>query len=136
VPAAIHKLGNVVPHLWPALHGAEEALDLHAQLNRPRVEARIRELAIYARLRLQQIKGIELLTPSRPGLWAGILTLRVPGHSATELADMLVRNHRVYVRRLNWPDTPEGALRVSMHIFNAHDDVERLLNGLQLLVRK
>ena len=32
--------------------------------------------------------------------------------------------------------TTEGALRISMHIFNSHDDVERLLNGLQLLVRK
>jgi selenocysteine lyase/cysteine desulfurase len=136
VPAAIHKLGNIVPYLWPALRGDEAALDLHTQLNRPRIEARIRELAIYARLRLQQLKGIELMTPGRPGLWAGILTLRVPGHTATELADTLVRNHRVYVRPLNWPGTTEGALRISTHIFNSHDDVERLLTALQLLVRK
>ena len=136
VPAAIHKLGNIVPYLWPALRGGEAALDMHAQLNRPRIEARVRELAIYARLRLQQIKGIELMTPGRPGLWAGILTVRVPGRAATELADALARNHRVLVRRLDWPETTEGALRMSMHIFNSHDDVERLLNGLQQLVRK
>jgi selenocysteine lyase/cysteine desulfurase len=136
IPAALHKFGNVVPYLWPALRGGEAALDLQAQLNRPRIEARVRELAIYARLRLQQLKKIELLTPGRPGLWAGILTLRVAGRSATELADTLVRVHRVYVRRLDWPRSDEGALRVSMHIFNSHDDVERLLNGLQLLVGK
>lgn len=136
IPAALHKFGNIVPYLWPALRGGEAALDLQAQLNRSRIEARVRELAIYARLRLQQIRKIELMTPGRPGLWAGILTLRVPGRSATELADTLVRVHRVYVRRLDWPKTDEGALRVSMHIFNSHDDVERLLNGLQLLVGK
>jgi len=136
VPAAIHKFGNIVPYLWPALRGGEAALDMHAQLNRQRIEARVRELAIYARLRLQQIKGIELMTPGRPGLWAGILTVRVPGRSAAELADALARNARVLVRRLDWPNTTEGALRISMHIFNSHDDVERLLNGLQLLVRK
>jgi isopenicillin-N epimerase len=136
VPAALHKFGNVVPHLWPALRGGEAALDLQAQLSRPRIEARVRELAIYARLRLQQLKKIELLTPGRPGLWGGILSLRVPGRSATELADALVKNHRVYVRRLDWPKTDEGALRISMHIFNSHDDVERLLNGLQVLVGK
>ncbi|MET0499114.1 MAG: aminotransferase class V-fold PLP-dependent enzyme [Steroidobacteraceae bacterium] len=136
VPATIHKLGNVVPHLWPALRGGEAALDMHAQLNRPRIEARVRELAIYARLRLQQIKGIELMTPGRPGLWAGILTVRAPGRAASEIADTLARVHRVLVRRLDWPGTTEGALRISMHIFNSHDDVERLLNGLQLLVRK
>jgi selenocysteine lyase/cysteine desulfurase len=126
----------VVPYLWPALRGSEAALDLQAQLNRARIEARVRELAIYARLRLQQLKKVELLTPGRPGLWAAILSLRVPGRSATELADALVRNHRVYVRRLDWPKSEEGALRVSMHIFNSHDDVERLLTGLQLLVGK
>ena len=96
----------------------------------------MRELAIYARLRLQQIKGIELMTPGRPGLWAGILTIRVPGRAAAELADALARNHRVLVRRLDWPNTTEGALRIAMHIFNSHDDVERLLNGLQVMVRK
>lgn len=136
VPAALHKFGNVVPHLWPALRGGEAALDLQAQLNRTRIEARVRELAIYARLRLQQLTKIELLTPGRPGLWAGILSLRVPGRSAAELADALVKNHRVYVRRLEWPKSDAGALRVSMHIFNSHDDVERLLNGLQSLVGK
>jgi isopenicillin-N epimerase len=136
VPAAMHKLGNIVPYLWPALRGGEAALDLHAQLNRTRIEARVRELAIYARLRLQQIKGIELMTPGRPGLWAGILTVRVPGRAASELADALARNARVLIRRLDWPNTTEGALRIAMHIFNSHDDVERLLNGLQILVRK
>lgn len=135
VPAAIHKLGNLVPHLWPALRGDEAALDLHAHLNRPRIEARVRELAIYARLRLQQIKAIQFMTPGRPGLWAGILTLRIPGYSAAALADALLRDHRVYVRPLHWPGTDEGALRVATHIFNSHEDVERLLSGLQLLVR-
>ena len=67
VPAALHKLGNVVPQAWPALRGAEAALDLQQQVLRSRIEARIRELAIYARLRLQQIAGLELLTPARPG---------------------------------------------------------------------
>ena len=105
VPAALHKLGNLVPHLWPALRGGEAALDMHAQLNRPRIEARVRELAIYARLRLQQIKAIELMTPGRPGLWAGILTVRVPGRPAAGLVDALARNHRVRVRRLDWPGT-------------------------------
>ena len=31
------------------------------------IEARVRELAIYARLRLQQLPTVDLLTPARPG---------------------------------------------------------------------
>jgi selenocysteine lyase/cysteine desulfurase len=131
VPAALHKLGNVVPHLWPSLRGSVAALDFHDQITRPRVEARIRELAVYARLRLQPLSALKFLTPARPGLWAGILTFRIAGHSATELANMLARNNRVHVRALRWPQSDEGALRVALHIFNSPDDVDRLAQGLR-----
>lgn len=130
-PAALHKLGNHVPHLWPALRGGESALELHQQIGRARIEARVRELAIYARLRLQQLADVELLTPGRPGLWAGILTLRSAKHSGTVLATALAKGHRVFARALQWPGNEQGALRVSLHMFNTHDEVEKLLQGLE-----
>lgn len=135
VPAALHKLGNIVPFAWPALRGAEAALEFHQQLTRSKIEARVRELAIYARLRLQQLSRVELLTPPRPGLWAGILTFRIPGRSAADTAASLARSHRVYVRSLEWPNITEGALRASVHIFNSHDDVEKMMLGLQQVLR-
>jgi selenocysteine lyase/cysteine desulfurase len=135
VPAALHKLGNIVPHAWPALRGVEAALEFQQALLRNRIEARVRELAIYQRMRLQQLPGIELLTPGRPGLWAGILTFRVPGRSARDLATFLSRGYRVAVRDLQWQGASEGALRASAHIYNSHDDVEKLLSGLQQALR-
>lgn len=129
-PATLHKLGNVVPYAWPALRGAEAALDFHDLVGRTRIEARIRELAIYARMRLQQVPGIEVLTPGRPGLWAGILTFRAPSRPNADIAAALARDNRVYIGSLNWP-AEEGALRICSHIFNSHDEVERLLQGLQ-----
>lgn len=129
-PATLHKLGNIVPYAWPLLRGAEAALDFHEQVGRSRIEARVRELAIYARIRLQQIAGVEILTPARPGLWAGILSLRVPSRPNADIADTLVRNNRIYIGKLNWP-AEEGALRLCPHIFNSHDEIERLLQGLQ-----
>ncbi|MGH8187377.1 MAG: aminotransferase class V-fold PLP-dependent enzyme, partial [Steroidobacteraceae bacterium] len=135
VPAALHKLGNIVPLIWPALRGVEAALEFHQQVGRSKIEARVRELAIYTRLRLQQLPAVELLTPARPGLWAGILTFRIPGRSAMELAGALMRSHRVHVRHLQWPKGKDGALRASLHIFNTHDDVEKLIMGLQQALR-
>lgn len=130
VPATLHKLGNVVPHLWPALRGAESAIEFQQQIGRSKIEARVRELAIYARLRLQQLANVEILTPARPGLWAGILTLRSAKHTGTELATSLAKGNRVFVRGLQWPASDQGALRVSVHIFNTHDEVEKLVQGL------
>jgi isopenicillin-N epimerase len=134
-PAALHKLGNVVPHAWAALRGVEAAMELQQQIGRARIEARIRELAIYARLRLQQLPGIELLTPARPGLWAGVLTFRALEKRAADIATALARGHRVFVRDLAWPGGENGALRVSLHMFNTHDEVEKLMQGLQQVLR-
>jgi|HigsolmetaAR201D_1030396.scaffolds.fasta_scaffold10103_2 isopenicillin-N epimerase len=131
VGAALHKFGNAVPTLWAALRGVEAAMDLQQHVNRARIEARIRELAIYARLRLQQLPGIELLTPSAPGLWAGLLTMRFALRTAQELSAALARNQRIYVGALAWPGSEQGALRVSLNVFNTHEEVERLFEGLR-----
>jgi selenocysteine lyase/cysteine desulfurase len=135
VPAALHKLGNIVPYAWPALRGVEAALEFQQTVSRTKIEARIRELAIYSRLRLQQLSGLEMLTPARPGLWAGILTFRVPGKQATDLATAVERTHRVHVRAVRWPNDAAGALRLSPHIFTTHDDIEKLVQGLQFALR-
>jgi isopenicillin-N epimerase len=135
VPAALHKLGNIVPYAWPALRGVEAALEFQQQVVRTKIEARVRELAIYARLRLQQLTGIQLLTPARPGLWAGILTFRVPGKPAAQLAAAVERTHRVHVGVVRVPNDANGALRLSPHIYSTHDDVEKLIQGLQQALR-
>jgi len=134
-PAALHKLGNIVPLSWAPLRGAEVALDFHKQVLRSRIEARIREITIYARLRLQQLPGVELLTPNRPGLWGGILSFHVPGRQAPDITLGLVRGHRVFARDLQWPGKSEGAVRVCLHAFNTHDEVDRLFAGLQQVLR-
>jgi selenocysteine lyase/cysteine desulfurase len=130
VPAALHKLGNNVASMWPALRGLEAAFELHQQIGRPKLEARVRELAIYARLRLQKISRLEILTPVRPGLWAGILTFRIKGHVASDVATTLA-NARIYVGALRWPGNDEGAIRVSLHFTNSHDDVDKLAQALE-----
>jgi selenocysteine lyase/cysteine desulfurase len=36
---------------------------------------------------------------------------------------------------VRWPDDAAGALRVSLHVFSTHDDIEKLIQGLQLALR-
>lgn len=135
VPAALHKLGNIVPLAWAPLRGAEVALEFHQQVLRSRIEARIRELAIYARLRLQQLPGVDLLTPNGPGLWGGILAFQVPGRLASDITIGLVKGHRVFAREMQWPEKSEGAVRISLHAFNTHDEVDKMFQGLQQVLK-
>jgi isopenicillin-N epimerase len=46
-----------------------------------------------------------------------------------------VRGHRVFVRDMQWPNKAEGAIRISLHAFNTHDEVDKLFNGLQQVLR-
>jgi isopenicillin-N epimerase len=135
VPAALHKLGNIVPLAWAPLRGAEVALEFQQQVLRSRIESRIRELAIYARLRLQQLPGVDLLTPNGPGLWGGILAFHVPGRMAADITVGLVKGHRVFAREMQWPGKKEGAVRISLHAFNTHDEVDRMFQGLQQVLK-
>jgi isopenicillin-N epimerase len=135
VPAALHKLGNIVPLAWAPLRGAEVALEFQQQVLRSRIEARIRELAIYARLRLQQLPGVDLLTPNGPGLWGGILAFHVPGRMAADITLGLVKGHRVFAREMQWPGKTGGAVRISVHAFNTHDEVDRMFQGLQQVLK-
>lgn len=129
VPAALHRFGNVVPQLWPALRGSEAALDFQLQVTRARIEARIRELVLATRMRLQQMAGVEIMTPGAPGLWAGILSFRMPGRVATSVVAALAQINRVHFAALAVPVTGD-AMRLSLGVFNSHDDVERLIQGL------
>jgi selenocysteine lyase/cysteine desulfurase len=134
-PATLAKFGCNVRFLGPKLKALDATLDFREQLGADRIEARIRELAIYARLRLQPLSNIEILTPAQPGMWGGVLSFRPRHMSAAELALRLKRSNRIVTTAITLPpseNAPEySAVRVCFHIYNSHDDVERLVRALQ-----
>lgn len=135
VSFTLHKMGNVIATLWPALRGSETAMQLHRRILRSRIEARIRELSLYARMRLQTTPGVRVLTTNHPGMWGGILTFTTAGRPAASVVDNLEKGNQVRARALHWPGLEEGAVRISLHAFNTHEELERLLQGLQRILR-
>jgi len=138
-PATLAKFGCNVRFLGPKLKALEAALDFRDQLSADRIEARIRELAIYARLRLQPIPDLEILTPAQPGMWAGILAFRLRRIAAQELVQRLKRSNKIVTSAVVHPISstasaeglPEfSAVRICLHIYNSHDDIERLVRAL------
>jgi isopenicillin-N epimerase len=135
-PATLAKFGCNLKFFAPKLRALEAALDFREQLGADRVAARIRELAIYARLRLQTLDEFELLTPPQPGMWAGIVAFRPKRGSATEWAQRLRRSNRIITSAVHYPASAHAAefsaLRICLHIYNSHDDVERLVRALSV----
>jgi isopenicillin-N epimerase len=130
-PAAIRKFGTAYRYFGPLFQGLNVAFELQEKLGRARVEARIRELALYAQLRLREIPGLKLLTPGHPLLWGGIMSFTIPGQALRSMASALAEEDAIVVRHVAHTAIGFEALRVSTHIYNSHDDIDRLLLGLR-----
>ncbi|MET0988209.1 MAG: aminotransferase class V-fold PLP-dependent enzyme [Steroidobacteraceae bacterium] len=130
LPNATARLSAVLPYAWPAWSGTSAAIDFHASVRRDRIEARVRELFLYARLRFAQVKNIEILTPNAPGTWGGIFSFRSTRVPAPELVERLRTQSRVVVGAVDW-GIGQSAARAAFHVFNTHDEIEKLVQALQ-----
>jgi selenocysteine lyase/cysteine desulfurase len=77
-----------------------------------------------------RLPQVEVLTPSHPSLWAGIVALRVKGSDHGELADAMAREDGIVVGRVQHGAVFD-ALRVSLHASNETGDIDRLLLAMQ-----
>jgi selenocysteine lyase/cysteine desulfurase len=83
----------------------------------------------YLRLRLTGLPGVAILTPTHPSLWAGILSFAVPQRDHAQLAsalagDGIMLGHVLHRGAID-------ALRVSLHAYSDHADIDRLALALQ-----
>lgn len=134
-PRLLRRWPNDFIDQAPQFQSLPTALSWQEGLGRPRIEARLRELQTYVRLRLQSIAGLELLTPVQPGMWLHMLSVRSGKRSTTELADWLRNNDKVIVSSVNATQDGMNVLRISLHVYNSHDEIERLTQGLQRALR-
>ena len=92
------------------------------------IEAHIRALS---RALIEELKsrGARLITPDDDALRAGIVTFRMfdEPECDRQLAEFLLQQ-RVYISTRYTAGV--GGTRVSVHLFNNHDDVGRLLSAL------
>jgi len=102
--------------------GLEAALDLIARVGIPRIRAHVCGLTAHLSERLRE-RGYAITSPQPPQEGAGIVAFRRQDRSANALAAHLASRGIVVSVR-------EGAVRVSIHGFNALDDVEAMIAAL------
>jgi isopenicillin-N epimerase len=134
-PALQRRWPTVFADMAAQFQGVATALAWQEALGRARIEARLRELQLYTRMRLQAIDGLQIVTPSLPGMWLHLLSLKPGRRSASEVAAWLRSNDNVIVSAIGSPQDGLNVLRVSLHVYNSHDEIERLAHGLQRAAR-
>jgi selenocysteine lyase/cysteine desulfurase len=112
--------------------GIAAAVQFHEAVGRERIARHGRELAEALRTGLERIPTIEVLTPAVPELRASMTTFRTPKLGYSEIFGRLWKDHQFRCR----PVSEQGldAVRVSTHLFNTADEVERLVAAVHDVV--
>jgi selenocysteine lyase/cysteine desulfurase len=125
-----------VPHILG--HGV--AIDFHNAIGRTNVETRCRALSQLVRQRLREIPALKLLTPEEPELSSGMVAFALDPAKGNngEIFARFRAEHNIILKPAQGTyayvpaeDVPAArpnynAIRISTHIFNSKDEIEKM----------
>jgi selenocysteine lyase/cysteine desulfurase len=113
--------------------GLAEAVKLQERIGVRRIAERGRLMTELVRDGLGRLGGVEILTPRGPGMSASMITFRSKTVPYDQLFGRLLREYAIRAR----PVTEQGlnALRVSTHFFNSPAECEKLIGGMEKILR-
>ncbi|MCV4341440.1 pyoverdine-tailoring periplasmic protein PvdN [Pseudomonas capsici] len=111
-------------HSFEYRWAADKAFELHLQLDKADVQARIHQLNTYIKQRLKEQPGIELVTPMAPELSSGFSFFRVKDRNSDDVAAWLMKN-RVVVDAVDRDIGP--VVRTAPGLLNNEAEIDRFL---------
>ncbi len=126
-PVLIAKWAQDFLQYAPQYQALSPALSLQQTVGSTVIAARIHELSSYARLQLQSA-NLQVLTAMPGEMWSNILVVSAGRRNVAELIAYLRHTDQVMVSGMNL--STGAALRISFHIYNSFDDIDRLMRGL------
>jgi len=115
----------------PSVLGMAAALELQNTIGKAHIEARGRELAGRLRAGLKEIPGVKLWTSTDPKLSAALTSFSVGEVPMENVQKALMEQYGVYIRTMTTGNL--NACRVSTHLYNMLDEVDRLLEGVRYI---
>jgi selenocysteine lyase/cysteine desulfurase len=112
----------------PAATGIGAALQFQTAIGKSRIEAHARELGRQVREGVARIPGASLLSSTDPALSANLQVFTLRAMPSPDVVRLLEQKERIIVRGITLGDTK--AIRVSTHVYNTPQQVERLVGLL------
>ncbi|MBM3262960.1 MAG: aminotransferase class V-fold PLP-dependent enzyme [candidate division Zixibacteria bacterium] len=112
--------------------GLGKALEIWKSVGWENVFDAIRRYTDRMKQRLEEIPRLVLETPLPYDRSSGIVTFRLPGHESGAVLQSLQENEKILGSSLEFDS--EG-IRLSTHVFNTEEHLERLVSGLQRILR-
>ena len=99
-----------------------------------KVQMHNRELAEAFYEGLSSIQGVEILSPEEKEYRSSLISFRVPGHQAQDVASFLGKGKAIRVRVV--PEAGLNGVRVSFHLYNQRFEVDRILNKIADFIKQ
>lgn len=112
----------------PLVAGVHEACTFMSQIGMERIRTRGLELTSRLRDGLDRIDSVEVLTPRADSMRGSILTFRSDNMEFGDLNRVLSRDHKLRLRIVTEQEL--NAIRVSLHVFNSEEHVDRVIDGV------
>jgi selenocysteine lyase/cysteine desulfurase len=116
----------------PIIIGLGTAVDFIEEIGIERVETRGRYLADRFIRGMEEVPGVEILTPKNPEYSACIVSIRVEGMDAQKVSLQLSQEQIIKLRAVFEYDI--NALRASFSVFNSPEEVDMLVNSLKAVI--
>jgi isopenicillin-N epimerase len=110
------------------------AIDFFALLGAKAFRARTHQLAKYARQRLVELTGLEPIMADDPAWYGSMAHVPLPPGDRRALQDTLWRAYAIEVPIVDW--NGRRFIRVSCHLYNTHEEIDRLVQGLHALLKQ
>jgi len=128
-----HRLNHMGTMDGSRLAGLLAASEFFLAIGMDRVEARVRYLQGLLQDGLASIPGVTITTPTDNSMRAAMISFRVEGVESSALQGHLSRTRQIRTRVIGEYDY--GWMRLSTHIYNGPDDIERVLELLADVAR-
>ncbi|MDQ8198040.1 aminotransferase class V-fold PLP-dependent enzyme [Pelagicoccus enzymogenes] len=112
--------------------GLQTALELQTQIGKERIARHGAGLSQLVLQGLQEIDGLEILSPLDPAMRSSILTFRVPGVSCMDLSARLSKEHQFRTRVVTEQDL--NGVRASWHVYHQEEDARRYVEAVRATV--
>jgi cysteine desulfurase/selenocysteine lyase len=107
-----------------------EATKFIEEIGMANIESRNLDLADSAKVKLSEIPGVTVTSPSDRSDSSGLVSFAVAGQEPISVVERLWQNHRLVVRQVGYP----AGTRASIHFFNTEEEIDLLVGGVRELL--
>ena len=127
----IRKFGHIGTIPCHNDRAVADAIAFHQSIGGPKKEARLRYLTSYWIDQVKDIPKIIINTPAQSARYCAIANVGIAGMNSSELADILLEKYNIFTVTKNVTDI--SGVRITPHLYNSLDDLDRLVAALKEL---